>query len=571
MGFDLSTAVPVSPSDAGGFDLGTAKPVYAPPPSSGIDGALQTLKRIGGGYLNYIDTSAMHPVGALENAAHLASGAVGGLGGGLTYLGALAATGGDTAKAKADQEAVQSALTYQPRTDAGKQLAGAIDSAMSAVPKAGNAAGSFVADKTGSPLLGSLANTGVNAVPMLLGLKRGLGATADVADASAMAADTAANAPRPPPTTPAELAAQSLNNGKQVGYQVSPNFDPNATFADRVGQGIAGKAQLEQGARVQNQPVTNALGARAVGLPPQALVTQTALQQLRQAAVDKGYKPIEELEGPIQADSQFMRNQAGIRSAHGDELSGNPDVTASADILMGLKSKGAKGSTFDPLTLQQKSSLPTFDPANITDQISTLRSRAQDAYAAGRPSAGSAFKQQANELEALVDRHLQDADNLPKDMLTNYRAARQLIAKTYTVGDALNPSTGAIDASAIGKQFKNGTPLTGDLKLIADFANAAPELTSVPHGVPLPTSPFNTLAGAAAAHGTGGASLAVIPAARMFAAKWLLKRNDTPALLQPIGKSFGNAALDAVHGNSKAFNALYGSTAPGVDLATDDQ
>jgi hypothetical protein len=567
MGFDLSTAVPVTPANGGGFDLSTARPVQPEVPESGLAGALQTLKRLGGGYMNYLDTGATHPIGALEQGAHLASGAIGGLGGGLAFLGKLATTGGDADAAKAAQEATQSALTYQPRTDAGKKLAGAIDSAMAIVPKAGNAAGSFVADKTGSPLLGSAVNTGINAIPLLAGLKRGIGATAD----AAAAADAAASAPKGVPTTPAELTAQSLNSGKAVGYQVTPNFDPGATFADRVGQGIAGKAQLEQGARVPNQAVTNALGARSVGMPPAQLVTQQALQHLRQAAVDKGYKPIEQLEGPITADTQFMKNQAAIRTQHGDELSGNPDVTASADILMGLKSKGAKGSTLDPLTLQQRSPFPSFDPATVTDNISTLRSRAQDAYAAGRPSAGKAFRAQADELEALVDRQIQDLDNVPKDMLNNYRAARQLISKSYVIGDNLNPSTGAIDARAIGQKLKDGTPLSDDLKIIADFANAAPELTSVPHGVPLPTSPFNTMAGAAAAHATHGASLAMIPAARMAAAKWLLKRNDNPALLQPIGKSFGNAALDAIHSNTKAFNTLYGSTAPGVDLSTDNQ
>jgi UDP-N-acetylenolpyruvoylglucosamine reductase len=547
--FDLTTARPVAPS--GGFDLSTAKLVQQGQPAgnqSPLDSALSTLKRIGSGYMNYVDTSVNHPIGSAENGLHLASGAIGGLAGGLTYLGGLAATGGDSDRAKAAQEQVQSALTYTPRTDAGKQLAGAIDGAMSVVPKAGNAAGSFIADKTGSPLLGALANTTVNAVPMFLGLRRGLGATADAANASAAAADAAASAAKRAPTTPAELMAQSLNNGKNVGYQVTPSFDPGATFADTAAQGIAGKANLEQGARVQNQPITSALGARAVGLPPASLVTQTALQQLRQAAIDKGYAPIEQLDGPITADAQFLKNNQAIKSAHGDELSGNPDVTSAADIL----NKGK------------------FDPAKITDQISTLRARAQDAYAAGRPSAGSAFKQQAGELEALIDRHLQDLDNAPPDILKNYRAARQLIAKTYVIGDNLNPSTGAIDAAGIGAKLKNGTPLDGDLKIIADFANAAPELTRVPHGAPLPTSPLNTAAGIATAHATGGASLALIPAARMAAAKWLIKRNDNPALLQPIGKSFGNAALDALHGNAKAFNTMYGSIAPGVDLSTAD-
>ncbi len=45
--------------------------------------------------------------GPLETAAHLGTAAVGDLGGGLTYLGTLAASGGDTAAAKAVQEAAQ--------------------------------------------------------------------------------------------------------------------------------------------------------------------------------------------------------------------------------------------------------------------------------------------------------------------------------------------------------------------------------------------------------------------------------------------------------------------------------
>jgi hypothetical protein len=48
--------------------------------------------------------------------------------------------------------------------------------------------------------------------------------------------------------------------------------------------------------------------------------------------------------------------------------------------------------------------------------------------------------------------------------------------------------------------------------------------------------------GAAAAQSTGGASLALIPAARAFAARWLLQRNENPALLQPIGKTYGQSA-----------------------------
>jgi hypothetical protein len=562
MAFDLSTARPVAAAPqgggtTGGFDLSTAQTPGQSIQPSVIDSALAILNRIGKGTLS---------AGPAETALHLGTGAVAGLGGGLGFLSQLATNGGNVDDAKKFQQQVQQALTYQPRTDEGKALSDAADKALGVIPSALNKAGEAVTDATGSPLLGTAVNVGGNALLNLAPLKGAYRAATGAEDA----ATAAATAPKPAPTTPAQLLQQSLDNGKAVGYQVTPNYSPTASFLDRLGQGIAGKAQVEQAARVQNQGVTNALAARAVGQDPSSLITQQSLQAIRQAAIDKGYAPIADLDGPIQADAQFMRQQAAIKSANGDELSGNPDVAATANILMGLKSKSVPGDAVDPMTLQQRTPLPTFDPAVVTDQISTLRNRAKDAYAAGRPSAGAAFRQQAGELESLVDRHLQDLDDVSPDVLTNYRAARQLIAKTHAVEDALNTSTGNVDASAIGGALQNGTPLTGDLKVIGDFARSAPGIAGVPNGSPLPTSPFNTLAGAAAAHGTGGASLALIPAARAFAAKWLLQHNDKPALLQPVGKTLGQTALDAVHGNSKAFAALYGGDAPGVLLSTGD-
>jgi hypothetical protein len=519
---------------------------------------------------------------------HLGSGMGAGIGAGLAGIGQGVKNLVDndpTNMSAADRvRQVQAALTYQPRTKEGKAIANAADTALGVIPGALNKAGEATTDAAtnfgASPELaaglGTAVNVGGNALLQLAGLRglRGAGAGA-AAEAGAADSAVAANAPRPAPTTPAAQLAQSLDNGKAVGYQVTPDLDPSSSFLDRLGMGIAGKAQLRQGATVGNQAVTNALAARSVGQNPASLITQQSLQAIRQAAIDKGYAPIAELDGPITADAQYMRNQADIRSANGDELSGNPDVAATANILMGLKGKAAAGSSlaaapsgFDPLTLQQRTSLPSFDPATVTDQISTLRSRAQDAYAAGRPSAGQAFRQQAGELEALVDRHLQDLDDVSPDMLTNYRAARQLIAKTHTIQDALNPSTGNVDATAIGSKLQNGVPLDGDLKTIADFANSAPGISGIPTGTPLPTSPLNTMAGAAAAHATGGMSLALIPAARSFAASWLLRHADKPGMLQPVGKSLGQSALDAVHGNAKAFANLYGGVAPGALLST---
>jgi hypothetical protein len=334
----------------------------------------------------------------------------------------LGTNGGNVDDAKQFQQQVQQALTYQPKTDAGKALSNAADKALGLIPQGLNKAGEMTTDAAtavgASPQvaagLGTAVNVGGNALLNLLPLKNAYRAATGADDAATAASSTAQPpaAPRPAPTTPAQLLQQSLDNGKAVGYQVTPNYDPNASFLSRLGQGIAGKAQVEQAARVQNQGVTSALAARAVGQNPASVITQQSLQAIRQAAVDKGYAPIQELDGDIPADAQFLKNNAAIKSEHGDELSGNPDVTATADLL----------------------NTATFDPSKITDQISTLRSRAGDAYTAGRPSAGLAFRKQAGELEALLDRHLQDSDDVDPDMLNQYRAARQLIAKTHSRG-----------------------------------------------------------------------------------------------------------------------------------------
>jgi hypothetical protein len=101
------------------------------------------------------------------------------LGGGLGYLGTLAATGGNTGAAKAVQEGIGNALTYQPRTEAGQADAQALGDVTSLMgQKEGDIAGPWVAEKTGSPLAGAAVNTLANVPQFLLGARAGKGVTA---------------------------------------------------------------------------------------------------------------------------------------------------------------------------------------------------------------------------------------------------------------------------------------------------------------------------------------------------------------------------------------------------------
>jgi hypothetical protein len=67
---------------------------------------------------------------------------------------------------------VQNALTYQPRSDVGKEAQQNIAKPFEMLAAAGDSAGQVVQDTTGSPLLATAVNTGVQSLPALL-LRRG--------------------------------------------------------------------------------------------------------------------------------------------------------------------------------------------------------------------------------------------------------------------------------------------------------------------------------------------------------------------------------------------------------------
>jgi hypothetical protein len=106
-----------------------------------------------------------------DTAASLVSGAVAAPAAGLAGLGSMATHAmGLTSQDPADTvNAVQQAMTHQPSTYGGQQIVGGIGKVAGVVPKAANAAGEYVTDKTGSPLLGTAVNTAIQGAGMILG------------------------------------------------------------------------------------------------------------------------------------------------------------------------------------------------------------------------------------------------------------------------------------------------------------------------------------------------------------------------------------------------------------------
>jgi hypothetical protein len=66
---------------------------------------------------------------------------------------------------------VQDALTYQPRTHGGQQATGVINTVAGVIPKVADYAGQKVLEKTGSPMLATEVNTGIQALAMGAGAR----------------------------------------------------------------------------------------------------------------------------------------------------------------------------------------------------------------------------------------------------------------------------------------------------------------------------------------------------------------------------------------------------------------
>jgi len=118
-------------------------------------------------------------LGALETGAHYLSGVVAPFAGGLTYLGTLAATGGDTDAAESVRKDTEKAVTYEPKTDAGKGITKSVDDAVAPVA---NYVGDKVqaaadrADRLHGPAAGAFVKTALEGAPYVLGLGGELGA-----------------------------------------------------------------------------------------------------------------------------------------------------------------------------------------------------------------------------------------------------------------------------------------------------------------------------------------------------------------------------------------------------------
>lgn len=256
------------------------------------------------------------------------------------------------------------------------------------------------------------------------------------------------------------LRTDTLLRSQNEGYVVPPTTS-NPTLLNRGLEGMAGKLTTAQMASAKNTEVTNSLAKRALQLSDDAPITPESLAALR-AEAGKAYGVVKG-SGVVTADDAFassVRNAVSQYQGAGKDfatLSRSDLQSVADDLIVPLEGTTAR----------------QFDASSAVDATRTLRDMADAAFRSGDKAAGKAYRAFSDAIENLLERHLASiGDDAGLDAL---RAARTLIAKSYTVEKALNPSTGNVSATKLAQQLTKGKPLSGELKTAAQFGQAFPK------------------------------------------------------------------------------------------------
>lgn len=400
----------------------------------------------------------------------------------------------------------------------------------------GGASGFLQPVAEGDVLTESVKNAGIGAVAGGAGQLAGQGIGA-IAKKYA-AAKTASAATQKTANQVKDATAQMA---KEAGYTIPP-VQVNPSKINRALEGFAGKLSTAQGASIKNQDVTNRMVKSALGLAPDDQLTPQVLTGIRTEA-GKAYEALRGA-GQISTDAQYTNDLAAIVSKYQGAGKDFPEL--------------AKNEIADTVANLQKDS---FAADSALDAISILRDKADKAFRGGDKAYGRAYKQMADSVEGVLERNIAAAGDDAAALLKDFRDARQLIAKTYSVESALNASTGNVNAKKLAQQLAKGKPLSGELKKVGQFAEAFPkaaeEVASSMPGV----SPLDYASAAFTAGSTGSLGFLGMIAGRPVARAVILSRPYQNLMTTP-NYSPGLGVLPARALASPAVNPLMRLTLP---------
>lgn len=313
-------------------------------------------------------------------------------------------------------------------------------------------------------------------------------------------------------------------NARNTGYSVPPSYS-NPNFINKSLAKVAGEADLARIASAKNQQVTNNLARKSIGLADDQPITVEALGEVRKQA-GQAYKVLKGF-GDIQTDRKFAKDLTEITKNY--TSAGRDFNVAGGDRIQNIV-KQVRGDRFGS------------DAA--LNMIKIARNDASAAFRAGDTDLGLANQKLASAIEGQLERAVVQNTKVPRAAVANFINARKVIAKTYSIENALD-ATGNVSArklaSTLGKK-----PLTAELKQAAQFSQTYPQLNNIGvhggNGITL----FDSLVGIGGGVATGNPAVAALTLGRpalkaglnsTTAGKLMGTPSYSSALLQLMGQS----------------------------------
>jgi hypothetical protein len=286
---------------------------------------------------------------------------------------------------------------------------------------------------------------------------------------------------------------EQVATARKAGYVVPPS-SVSPTLGNRLLESIAGKTDTEQSAIVRNQPRTNAIITKDLGLPEGTPLTDKLLAAER-AKSGAAYQAVKQSGVSINATDAYIDGVANLgrefsaAAKEFPELLKNDKLNQLQDSLM-RSSMSAGGAVELSRYLRQEAgaNLKSFDDSS-------------------KMALGRAQKQAAGLVENLV------RDNLAASgkgaLVDAWDAARTRIAKLHDAESALTTG-GNIDAKVYARLADKDRPLTGGAATVADFAGTFPKVARTPESIGSPDVNARMLLHRALGGGVGGAIGAVV-------------------------------------------------------------
>lgn len=452
---------------------------------------------------------------------------------GLAAMGHDLITGDKSGDPQAFKNAVQRDMTYAPHSERGKNFAENNPLALvgKGVDYLGKGAGNVIAGDRSNPYragLGDAAHEAINQAPGLIAPAFKKPLTARLAgETDALAAAEKQNAARD----------AALVTARSYGYKFPPSVAKVKDPVSSAAQAGVGSTKMDYGASFENQPVTNKIVSKQLGLPPDEVISSQALAAIRKAA-GKPYEDVKVAVPILKTTPKFQLDLQNPNSHFADAIKEFPEYFHDEKIA----------KLIDILSKKEFSSKAAIQLQKKLRQDGNTNMKAFDDTA--KNGLGEAQLNAAKAIDELIDENLAmqappGVKNFTSKLSANLATARKKIAQTYAVEGALNDATGNVSAKHLAKLLDDGVPLDGGLKDVATtykaFEKQMREVDKLPATANESLSNWDVTKGVTAAvtgHPVVGAAMLARPAIKpILLSDWYQALNVKPPIYQP-GRSY---------------------------------